>query len=242
MKKETLIKRMTEVAKTFTSDYKMGDLNTLNVRYNGEQLTAVHDTRQYYTGRGAKYNSSIRHGNITMTMTVHQVNAAYLALILKKRKEVETARKRKALEVKCKDMLFIMSLVADQVDIIADKPAPAGDNRYWINGYHGCGVYRLAIKAGRIVATIKGGYHDSKPYSAIPTDMWVEAINTYLQDRLGEYTMVKADGSGCSFFLRDGADALLSIDTIAINTKEYNVPAPNGDGSNGYTHRNIEIV
>ena len=114
------------------------------------------------------------------------------------------------------------------------------DPRYYINGYHGCGVYRLAIQGGRIVATLKGGYGQSKP-EGVDYSAWVRAIDAHIQESAvvygaGEWRMVKADGSGCQFFLRDeDAAELLAV-------KEYNVPAPNGDGNMGYAHHNIQVA
>lgn len=72
MKDATLLKRMGAVVKELpSSGYRMGDLFTLTV---GEHVVK-HDTREYYSG--SKYNRSIRHGNITVTMTVTELNRSF---------------------------------------------------------------------------------------------------------------------------------------------------------------------
>lgn len=126
----------------------------------------------------------------------------------------------------------IRAAVMNKVVVLSDVPAPEGDERYWINGYFGCGVYRLVIQAGRIVASIYGGYHNSIPYG-VDYNKWHDAIISYLNERLGDdYSIVKADGSGCDFFLRHSEDAGL------IHTAQYNVPSMHFP----YTHENIQIT
>lgn len=100
------------------------------------------------------------------------------------------------------------------------------------DGYRGCGVYRVAIKDGKIVATVYGGYHNSCPY-LVDIQKWIPAISAELS-QYGE--VVKADGSCCSFFLRE-----IPI-TESIQVKEYDVPAPYGNGNLGFMHHNIEVV
>lgn len=137
----------------------------------------------------------------------------------------------------------IMTEVKKAVEFIEDLPLPEpGDERYWINVYHGCGVYRLVIKDGKIVASLKGGFHDSCPYG-IDKQRWYDAISLYLTERLGEqgyenpkWRFVKADGSGTYFYLRDPDDEVL------IKTKNFTVPAPNGDGNMGFNHFNQQIL
>lgn len=125
--------------------------------------------------------------------------------------------------------------VADAVTIVADVPAPVGDSRYYINGYHGCGVYRLAISSGKIVATLHGGYGDSKP-DGVDYSAWVEAVNKYITEKIGgDLSMIKADGSCGQFFLRNEDDATL------IDAKQYAVPHAYGRGNMGYYHLNTQI-
>lgn len=122
-----------------------------------------------------------------------------------------------------------------KVLIIADMPAPEGDDRYWINAYRGCGVYRLAIRDRMIVATVYEGFYDSTPLHVDPK-VWKDAVIAYVKERCGEVVWVKADGSGTYFFLRDAQDAKL------IKVKEYDVPSPCGIGNKGRYHHNIEIA
>jgi hypothetical protein len=125
----------------------------------------------------------------------------------------------------------IRKAIEDAVQFVADFPEPENDNRYYIGVYHGCGVYRLIIQTGKIIGSIYGGYHDSCPYGVDP-QKWYDAICDYIKERVtGQYTIVKADGSGCQFFLRDSEDSEL------LAVKEYDVPAyPCG------IHHNIQIA
>ena len=115
----------------------------------------------------------------------------------------------------------LRAAVQNAVTIIADVPHTA-DERYWLNGYFGAIVYRLAIVDGKIAATIPGGYYDSRPHigDEIDADQWKSEIHAYLDERLGKgnYRVVKADGSGTHFFLRNPADA------DSVNVKVYDVP------------------
>jgi len=116
------------------------------------------------------------------------------------------------------------------INVVANNPYP-DPARYYVNCYHGCGIYRVAIKDGRITATLYGGYHNSCPMD-IDMEKWVPVVCEEMEKH---GTVVKADGSGTQFFLREQPDAGL------IETKEYNVPAPHGDGSHGYIHHNIQV-
>jgi len=248
---KNLIEKMNQVVKNLPgSGYKMGDLFILTV---GE-TTVKHDTREYYSGRGTKYNSSIRHGHISINMTERELNRAYkpIAERIKKQKAYDNFYKNYLKHAN--DESFIRSELEKRIDIISEKPAPEGDERYYINGYHGCGVYRLIILNGKIAATIYRGIHNSCP-NGTDQVIWGKSIMNYITEKLGpsmknelkateenyspefrNWVIVKADGSGCQFFLRDEEDK------IFLNVKEYNVPAPNGDGNLGYVHRNIQIA
>lgn len=105
------------------------------------------------------------------------------------------------------------------------------NGRYWISAYHGCGVYRLVVKDGKILGSIQGGFHGSKSMD-VCDDAWKEALIAAIGERVqGEYHLIKADGSGTYFYAR-------SIDDLKYlgNTKEYDVP----DARGGF-HHNIEI-
>jgi len=231
MKRETILARMNEaVVRLSPRGYKMGDLFKINVTIDGEMLTVKHDTREYYQGRGSKYNNSIRHGYVEENFSLREFNKFYNekiksdVLFIKNRKREEKAHNRI-----CNTAKFITENVKKAVVIISDVPCNNDDPRYYINGYFGCGVYRLAIKDGKIVATIYGGYHNSKPYNT-DKSKWVSAIDSYLKDRLGSnYQLVKADGSGCQFFLRNENDG--------IETINYFVP-----NANGGIHENIQVA
>jgi hypothetical protein len=120
--------------------------------------------------------------------------------------------------------------LAISVDIISELPAPKPDQPYYINGYHGCGVYRVAVQNGKIVATLHGGYHNSCPWG-VDSFTWKVAVLNYLKEKLdNDFEIVKADGSGCTFFLREPLED--------VEVKEYNVPSIYPP----YVHHNIEVA
>lgn len=109
-----------------------------------------------------------------------------------------------------------------------DENDPEG--RYWLNAYAGCEVYRLIVQNGRIVGSIPGGYHNSRPLNS-NIESWIQALTSAIADKVtGEYNLIKADGSGTYFYLRNQDDAKY------LAVKEYDVPSVNG-----VTHHNIEV-
>ena len=104
------------------------------------------------------------------------------------------------------------------------------DGRYWLNAYAGAGVYRLIVQNGRIVGSIHGGYHDSRPLNS-SIEAWMQALTAAISEKVtGEFRLIKADGSGTYFYLRNKDDAKY----IPVN--EYDVPSVNGG-----IHHNFEV-
>ena len=109
-----------------------------------------------------------------------------------------------------------------------DENDPEG--RYWLNAYAGCEVYRLIVQNGRIVGSIPGGYHNSRPLNS-SVEAWMQALTSAIAEKVtGEYHLIKADGSGTYFYIRNQEDAQY------ISFNEYDVPSVNG-----VTHHNIEV-
>ena len=109
-----------------------------------------------------------------------------------------------------------------------DENDPEG--RYWLNAYAACEVYRLIVQNARIFGSIPGGYHNSRPLN-ISADAWMQALTAAIAEKVtGEYRLIKADGSGTYFYLRNKEDAQY------LSVKEYDVPCVNG-----VTHHNIEV-
>ena len=109
-----------------------------------------------------------------------------------------------------------------------DENDPEG--RYWLNAYAGCEVYRLIVQNGRIVGSIPGGYHNSRPLN-ISADAWMQALTDAIAEKVtGEYRLIKADGSGTYFYLRNQDDAQY------LSVNEYDVPSVQGG-----LHHNIEV-
>lgn len=243
MSKITLQEKMNAVVKTLTpSGYKMGDKFTLTV---GE-LTATHDTREYYSGRGSKYNSSIKHGNISVTMTERELNKAYKPIAA----ELKAAKKR-AIDnskylIMCKNQGFINEQARMAIDVIGSPWRSHGrfhvngewkngltsaeadahwteenERQFWeapSDGYHGCGVYRTGWKNGKMTCTLYQGFHGSCPYG-VEMNAWVVAVETEMK-KYSDH-MVKMDGSGTEFFFRDIEDA----DLVTNATEIYTVPS-----------------
>ena len=109
-----------------------------------------------------------------------------------------------------------------------DENEPEG--RYWLNAYAGAGVYRLIVQDGRIVGSIPGGYHNSRPLHS-NVEAWTKALNLAISEKIaGEYHLIKADGSGTYFYLRNNDDAQY------LSVKEYDVQSVHGG-----IHHNIEV-
>lgn len=110
----------------------------------------------------------------------------------------------------------------------ADEQDPEG--RYWLNAYAGADVYRLIVQDGRIVGSIPGGYHDSRPLNS-NVEAWTKALKSAIAEKVtGEYRLINADGSGTCFYIRNHEDAQY------LSVKEYDVPSVYGG-----THHNIEV-
>ena len=104
------------------------------------------------------------------------------------------------------------------------------EGRYWLNAYAGAEVYRLIVQNGRIVGSIPGGYHNSRPLDS-SVEAWKHALTAAIAEKVtGEYRLLKADGSGTYFYLRNHDDAQY------LSVKEYDVPSVDG-----VTHHNIEV-
>lgn len=104
------------------------------------------------------------------------------------------------------------------------------EGRYWLNAYAGAEVYRLIVQNGRIVGSIPGGFHDSRPLNS-NVDAWIQALESAIAEKVtGEYRLLKADGSGTYFYLRN------QDDTQYLSVNEYDVPSVHGG-----THHNVEV-
>lgn len=109
-----------------------------------------------------------------------------------------------------------------------DENEPEG--RYWLNAYADAEVYRLIVQNGRIVGSIPGGYHNSRPLNS-SVEAWMKALESAIAEKVtGEYNLIKADGSGTYFYLRNQEDAQY------LSVNEYDVPSVHGG-----THHNVEV-
>jgi hypothetical protein len=246
MTKITTQEKMNAVVKTLTpSGYKMGDKFTLIV---GE-LTATYDNRQHYSGHGAKYNSSIRHGSISVTMTERELSKAYKPIAEKIKMDKKRAIEKKKYLKMCMNPDFIADQARNAVDVIGQPRRVNGKfhvdgewrdgltaseaDAYWTdkdernfwesasNGYHGCGVYRTGWKNGKMTCTLYRGFHGSCPYG-IDEKSWIKAVT--LEMKKYSDHIVKMDGSGNEFFFSNTEDADLVTNAIEV----YCVPTLSG--------------
>lgn len=130
------------------------------------------------------------------------------------------------LEQNIKELAFNAISWCDPKDIQDEN------GRYWLNAYHGCGVYRLIVKDGRIQGSIMDGLHGSCPYQ-VDVNEWIKTLTEVITEHLksSDFKLLKADGSGTYFYLRYSDDAQYLNDV-----REYDVPSVYGG-----THHNIEI-
>lgn len=246
MKTATILEKMNLVVQNLTpSGYKMGDLFTLRVINEGEELCVTHDTREYYSGKGSKYNSNIKHGEVNITMTPSELSKAFKPLNDARKEALIREKEYQLFVEKCKDPEFVRNLAIKQIAVVGrlryenyglskeefevsnyhDATVGGGFHAQPDEGYRGAGVYRIAVKNKKITATLYGGYHGSKP-DAVETDLWLQVVS----EELAKHgSILKADGSGATFFLREESNLLPS--------KVYDVPSARGG-----LHKNIEVV
>lgn len=109
------------------------------------------------------------------------------------------------------------------------------NGRYWLSAYQGVGVYRLVVANKRIKGAIYGGFHECNCgiKSALAGYLVLKAaIYKVIEQHLGtrDFQLLKADGSGTHFYLRNNEDA------VFLDTKEYDVPS-----ASEILHHNIEV-
>lgn len=165
---------------------------------------------------------------------------AYMCYELQPKKKNYTLECVHVLEEEAKAFIAesIPNLIHDAEEVIAwcdEKDKADEDGRYWISAYRGTGVYRLIVADGKIQGAIYGGLHDNNCglHALIAGRIaFTEAIYKVIEKHLNtkDFHLLKADGSGMYFYLRNQEDA------IYLNTKEYDVPSATG----GY-HHNIEV-
>ncbi len=102
----------------------------------------------------------------------------------------------------------LVSMAKKVVEWVTDESKDDKDGRYWLNVYHGAGVYELIIQNGRIVGSIEEGFYPTIPqvdgHNAITREQWIDAITEVINERIGDnWHFAKADGSGTYFFLRE---------------------------------------
>jgi hypothetical protein len=133
----------------------------------------------------------------------------------------------------------LVSKAWQTIEWVTDEYKDDIHGRYWLNVYHGAGVYELIIQKGRIVGSIFEGFYPTIPqedgHNAITRNQWIEVLTKVINERLGDnWHFVKADGSCCAFFLREDTND----DELRYYIKEYKVP----DMQHGGMHTNYEIT
>lgn len=143
---------------------------------------------------------------------------------------VEQVSEQEALSLIEEESAQLMDAARDAIRWCRQEDENDPDGRYWLNAYAGAEVYRLIVQNGRIVGSIPCGYHNSRPLNS-NIEAWMQALTSAIAEKVtGEYRLIKADGSGTYFYLRNHEDAQY------ISCKEYDVPSVHGG-----THHNIEV-
>lgn len=143
---------------------------------------------------------------------------------------LEPIDKEEALSIIAEESERVLPSARESVSWCDPKDSEDKDGRYWLNAYSGAGVYRLIVQDGMILGAIYGGLHDSRRVIC-SQDAWVLALRKAIEERVqGEYQLLKADGSGTYFYLRNAEDSQY------LETKIYQVPSVNG----GF-HLNVEV-
>ena len=143
---------------------------------------------------------------------------------------VEQVSEQEALSLIEAESASLMTAAREAVRWCRQEDENDPDGRYWLNAYAGVEVYRLIVQNGRIVGSIPGGYHNSRPINS-SADAWMQALTAALSEKVtGEYRLIKADGSGTYFYLRNQEDAQY------LSVNEYDVPSVHGG-----IHHNIEV-
>jgi len=232
---------------TNTYCYTMGGKTEVVIKSKGVILASLtYDRREYYTGRGSKYNRSIRHDYVVRTYNLAQLNRLYKEAnaVLKERKKQDAEAMIEAKLLRKGDFAALEKYLLKHLCYVKGNEHTQ-DNRYWLNGYRGCGVYRLFFENNKIVASLPGGYGRSLPYNKfyqLPYGDWVQFVNSYVKNKMNNSVVVaKADGSGTYFYLRGDAvkikeDNFLSDEIVSIDTNNYYVPDIRGG-----MHLNMEI-
>ena len=143
---------------------------------------------------------------------------------------VEQVSEQEALSLIEAEAASLMTAAREAVRWCLPEDENDQEGRYWLNAYAGADVYRLIVQNGRIVGSIPGGYHNSRPLNS-SADAWMQALTDAISEKVtGEYRLIKADGSGTYFYLRNQEDAQY------LSVNEYDVPSVHGG-----IHHNIEV-
>lgn len=143
---------------------------------------------------------------------------------------IEQASEQEAHSLIEEESASLMTAARDAIRWCRPEDENEHDGRYWLNAYAGCEVYRLIVQNGRIVGSIPGGYHNSRPLNS-NVEAWKQALTAAIAEKVtGEYRLIKSDGSGTYFYLRNHDDAQY------LSVNEYDVPSVHGG-----THHNIEV-
>lgn len=140
-----------------------------------------------------------------------------------KMKEVKT-KNQKENETKILNGLEIVNISTNPTERINNCGTPFTENTY-----RGCGSYWVAVRNGLIQASV---LMDDCPIRNFLT------FREYSKKKLSFYgKVISGNGSGTQFFCKNSEDLKL-FDKKAI----YIVPAPNGDGNQGYWHLNFQAL
>lgn len=249
--------KLLENGHAYTGFYRGYGWRTTAVDYTSEVCIQLDKLGiSYKTGNDAPRGGV--HGNyveITMTAFIKEVKKAR-ALREKEEKAIRKARKER-LEIENNDVVIsskseeesvlligctheeLVSIAKQTIEWVTDEYKDDIHGRYWLNVYHGAEVYELIIQKGRIVGSICEGFYPTIPqinnYNIITREQWIGVLTEVIRERIGDnWHFVKADGSGCAFYLREDTND----EELRHYVKEYKVP----DMQHGGMHTNYEIT
>jgi len=141
----------------------------------------------------------------------------------------ESLSQEEADEIINDESIRVLPYALESIRWCDQKDVEDKDGRYWLNAYSGAGVYRLIVQDGKIIGSIYGGFHGSR-HVICSQEAWALSLRKAIEKRVsGDYKLLKADGSGTYFYLRNIEDSQY------LKTESYYVPSTDGG-----CHLNLE--
>lgn len=192
---------------------------------------------EIFTVSGYNYSGKVFHKeNDRWVGEIYRTSNGYHREVIERKRTlmhrvIEQVSDQEALSIIKAEVASLMPAAREAVRWCRKEDEQDPEGRYWLSAYAGAEVYRLIVQDRRILGSIPGGYHDSRPLNS-SIEAWMQALTAAIEEKVtGEYRLIKADGSGTYFFIRNQEDSQY------LFVKEYDVPSIHG----GFYH-NIEVL